>query len=318
MAHKEKIAGPRVGLALGSGSARGWAHIGVIRVLEEAGIEPVVIAGTSIGSLVGAAYAAGQLDALEAWARSITWVDIVRLMDVRAARGGFISGARLFEGIAAVLRDAPIESLDKPYAAVATDFTTGREITLREGSLFAAARASMALPGLFPPVKAGDTWLVDGGLVNPVPVSTCRALGAEIVIAVNLNGDITTRNLPPPAAAPRPAPLPAPPASTPKTFSARLQELRDTTSYLAAQIRGRAGDGPSFASVLTGAINIMQDRITRSRLAGDPPDVVLTPRLAHIRLLDFDHAAEVIDEGRAAAAMMLPWIKRIVAAARAQ
>jgi len=327
-------AGPRVGIALGSGSARGWAHIGVLRALTDAGIEPEVVAGTSIGALVGAAYVTGRLEALETWVRTIRRLDIVRLMDLTAGRGGFIAGARVFEQLRDGEPDRSIERLDKTFAAVATDLETGREIWLRDGSLLEAIRASVSVPGLFTPHRYRGRWLVDGGLVNPVPVSLCRALGAEVVIAVDLSGDVRDRGR---AARGRRAPQPeasgdgsggadetveraAGPdvgAEAASGLPARVRAvLEGRASFLAlfGQEAERAGRDrpPGFFEVLATSVNIMQDRITRSRLAGDPPDAVVTPRLGYIRLLDFDHAAEAIAVGRAATEEVLPAIGRVL------
>jgi NTE family protein len=310
----ERMATPRIGIALGSGSARGWAHIGVLRALRDAGIEPEVVSGTSIGAVVGAAYVSGQLARLEEWARSIGFFDIVGLMDVTRGRGGFIAGTRLLKAFRSIQTDVRIEDLPKPFAAVATDFITGREMWLQHGSLVDAVRASMSLPGLLPPFKIGEQWLLDGGLVNPVPVSACRALGADVVLAVNLNGDLTTRNVPAAALGRAAARRQAKPRSR---RSARLAEqFRGTTSLLVSHLRGAKPPSPGFFEVLSGAIYIMQDRITRSRLAGDPPDVVFTPRLAHVRLLDFDRADEVIAEGHASVTAVLPALQRVLSLAQ--
>ena len=184
---------PRIGLALGSGSARGWAHIGVIQGLAAHGIHPHVVCGTSIGAWVGAAYVTGKLDALEDWARKINWRRMARFADFKFANGGLLEGERLMRFLRELQDDVPIESLDIPFAAVAADLVTGHEIWLREGSVIDAVRASMALPGIFGPVVQGEMKLADGGLVNPVPVSPCRALGADIVIAVNVNGELVSR-----------------------------------------------------------------------------------------------------------------------------
>jgi NTE family protein len=306
---------PCIGIALGSGSARGWAHIGVLRALSEAGIEPDIVCGTSIGALVGGAYVSGRLDALDDWARSVALFDIVGLMDVTLTRGGVITGGRLFKGLRSLQPDQRIEDLPKPFAAVATDFATGREQWLQKGSLLDAVRASASLPGIFPPVKMGGQWLVDGGLVNPVPVSVCRALGAEVVIAVNLNGDLTSRNVSPRRERRR---RPAPRRREPDLFnklSARLrEEFRGTASFLSSQLLPPRQRGPGFFEVLAGTIYIMQDRITRSRMAGDPPDIMVAPQLGHIRLLDFHRAEEAIDEGYACVAPVLGMIQRAAAA----
>src|SRR6266853_670483 len=169
---------PRIGLALGSGSARGWAHIGVIDSLIEAGIEPDVVCGTSIGALVGAAYVAGQLGPLRKFAETATWRQIIRLTDVRPSGGGLINGRQVVSFLHQLGIDQPIESYARPYAAVATDLATGREIWLQSGPIHEAVRASIALPGILSPARIDGKWLVDGGLSNPIPVSVCRALGA--------------------------------------------------------------------------------------------------------------------------------------------
>src|SRR5215470_13204851 len=194
--HSVRPASPRIGLALGSGSARGWAHIGVIEALTEAGIEPDIVCGCSVGALVGAAYVAGQLPALKDFAQSLTWREIASLLDVRLSGGGLVAGNEIVALLRTMKISAPIGSYPKAFAAVATDLETGREIWLREGSIEEAVRASISLPGILSPTRHSDRWLVDGGLVNPVPVSVCRALGAEVVIAVNLNGDIVGRHGP--------------------------------------------------------------------------------------------------------------------------
>ena len=187
------MAGPRIGLALGSGSARGWSHIGIIESLADAGIEADIVCGTSMGSLVGAAYVAGRLTELRQWAETATWREIVRLMDVRLSGGGLINGKQVVSFLRELGVEKPIESYTKRYAAVATDLVSGREIWLESGPIHEAVRASIALPGILSPAKVGGKWLVDGGLSNPVPVSVCRALGAEVIIAVNLNGDLLGR-----------------------------------------------------------------------------------------------------------------------------
>ena len=252
----------RVGLALGSGSARGWAHIGVVRALEQAGVRPELVCGTSIGSLVGAAYAAGELDRLEQWARSLRKGEVIKFLDVSLGRG-LVKGERIMSFLRSNFRDRPIEDLALPFAAVATSLENGAEVWLRRGSTLAAVRASIAIPGLLAPVRHDGSLLVDGGLVNPVPVSLARAMGADFVIAVDLNSDIAGR-------------------------------------YLRA--RSRRGDVtlPSPREVLASSINVMQVRITRSRLAGEPPDLLVTPRLAHFGLFDYHRAEEGIEEGKRA------------------
>ena len=187
---------PRIGLALGSGSARGWAHIGVINSLIEAGIEPDIVCGTSIGALVGAAYIAGQLGPLRQWAETATWRKIVRLTDVRLSGGGLINGRQVVSFLQRDGHRPADRKLRAQYAAVATDLATGREIWLQSGPIHEAVRASIALPGILSPARIDGSWLVDGGLSNPIPVSVCRALGADVIIAVNLNGDLLARRFP--------------------------------------------------------------------------------------------------------------------------
>lgn len=309
MAPSNRQRRPRLGLALGSGAARGWAHIGVLRGLEAAGVVPAVVCGTSIGALVGAAYCAGELDALEAWARRLEWRTVLGFFDLYL-RGGLIRARRLFEAFAAEIPDRPIETLPKPFAAVATDLATGQEVWLREGSMLEAVRASVALPGLVAPVRLEGRWLVDGGLVNPVPVSACRALGAEVVMAVDLNTTLLGRRF---KTSP---PAPSPPAAEPseeEVSPVTSRNLRDVLHGLAADLRSRffgdeaedRDDSPTMYDVMANAINIMQVRITRSRMAGDPPELLVTPRLHRFGLLDFDRAAEAIEEGRRAVAQAL-------------
>lgn len=280
---------PRVGLALGGGAARGWAHLGVLRALSEAGVRPDVVCGTSIGALVGAAYAAGELDGFEAWVRGLGVREIVSLLDVSLG-GGMLKGERLVELLRQNFVDRPVDELPVPFAAVATDLRTGAEVWLREGSTVEAVRASIALPALFTPVVRDGALLVDGGLVNPVPVSLARAMGAEAVIAVDLSSDVVGRYLaeaPSPDAGSNPMP----------EWVRRLQES------LGALLPGRSPDEPRLPSVLdvvASSIQIMQVRLARSRMAGDPPDVIVAPRLARLGLLDFHRAEEAIGEGRRA------------------
>lgn len=277
----------RIGIALGSGSARGWAHIGVLRELHALGIEPHIVCGTSTGALVGAAYAMGKLDLLESWVRGMNTRNVVKYFDIRlVVGGGFVEGRWLMDFLRERFGDVLIENLPKPFAAVATDLKSGREVWLRSGSLWDAVRASIALPGFITPVRVGDQWLVDGGLVNPVPVSLCRSMGAERIVAVNLNGDIVGRHFNDRKA-----------AGTQRQSSTEKRLLEKLTIRLKERVKTGT---PGLFDVLAGAINIMQDRITVSRLADHPPDVLITPRLAHIGLLEFDRAAEAIEEGREA------------------
>jgi NTE family protein len=299
--------GPSIGLALGGGAARGWAHIGVLRTLVAAGIVPDVIAGTSIGALVGGAWAAGRLDVLEDWARQITKRRVLSLMDFGIGPG-LIRGDRLADLMIRSLGDTNIEELDTRYAAIATELGSGHEIWLTRGRLIDAIRASYALPGVFSPVKLSGRWLIDGALVNPIPVSPARALGARVVIAVNLNSDAFGRGtvIQAPAADPESetAPEPEPRKGTRLRWLLRTEVLRDPTSP-----RG-------IGSVMMDAFNITQDRIARSRLAGDPPDVMVSPRLGNLGLFDFHRAEEAIRFGAEATERALSEITQTVAALR--
>ena len=264
---------PRIGLALGSGSSRGWAHIGAIRALEERGITPDLVCGSSIGALVGAAYAAGELDRLEKWVTSLAWTTVVRLMDLTWRPGGLIRGQRLFNLFGSMFGDRDIADLAVPYGAVATELASGRELWLRQGKVLEAVRASCALPGLFTPALREGVLLVDGGLVNPVPVSMCRAFGADLVIAVDLSWAKLGH------------------------YRARGQEKASV---------------PSMFNVFLTSLDIVEMRVARSRLAGEPADVLLTPLLPDFATMDYHRAAEAIAEGRAAVARMAPLLEQVL------
>ena len=297
---------PRIGLALGSGSARGWAHIGVIKALAESGIEADIVCGSSVGALVGAALVTGSIDALEDWTRRITWREMVRFLDFRPAGGGLITGKRLMKLFREFFGDRPIESLPLPFAAVATDLGSGREVWLREGPLIEAVRASLALPGLITPVNRGTQRLLDGGLVNPVPVSLCRALGADVIIAVNLNGDMAGRRRARHRARRRISERLQSQSDLLDRLFKEVPGLRHSANEIATQLFGAGPGRPGYFEVVLTAINIMQDQITQSRMAGNPPDVLLVPRLNHIGLLEFNRAEETIAEGRKCVERALP------------
>ncbi|MGH8722965.1 MAG: patatin-like phospholipase RssA, partial [Burkholderiales bacterium] len=275
---------PKIALALGAGGARGWAHIGAIRALNEQGIRPDIVCGTSMGSLVGAAYAAGELERLEQWALSLGWRDVFGLMDF-TLRGGLIRGKKLFELMRARFGLQDIGSLPLPYGAVATELASGREVWLREGQVLDAVRASIAIPGVFAPVLRDGELLVDGALVNPVPVSMCRVLGADIVIAVDLGWAKLGyyREL---ARAQERERDPAKAAWWSRFMPARAEEAVAENP-----------DMPSALGVFFAAFDVMQVRIGRSRLAGEPADVLITPILPDFAMMDFHRAREAIDEG---------------------
>ena len=303
---------PLIGLALGSGAGRGWTHIGVLRGLKRAGIEPDVICGTSIGALVGGAYLSNNMEALESWARSLTKLRILRYLDFRVGGGGFIGGDRLNDLLGKSLGDATFDDLEKPFVTVATDLTTGHEVWFREGPLAQAIRASYALPGIFTPVKVNGQRLVDGALVNPIPVSVCRAMGARLVIAANLGADVIGKHWK--TAEERPATNEEARAILTERHKAEEAAKASQGSLVKSLIGSIFGGGDNdeeshgLFSVMVESLNILQDRVGRSRLAGDPPDVSITPRVGHIGLLEFDRADECIEEGEAAVERALPML----------
>lgn len=281
----------KIGIALGSGAARGWAHFGVLRALHERGIEPGVVAGTSVGALVGAAYASGQLDALEEWVLGIDRLDVLRLMDAGFA-GGVIKGKRVMRAVEEQIGDRPIESLERRFVAVAADLNTGRELRIAEGSMLAAARASCGMPGLFSPVMHDGHWVIDGGIVDPVPVSACRALGAELVIAVNLNSDFVQRRY-------RSLGNEGPSGSSEASRGA-LGQVRAFFDSMFSRGEPTREPPPDFFEVVYSSLHIMQDSITRSRLDREPPFVEIRPHAGDVVFWEFHRARELIEAGRRA------------------
>jgi NTE family protein len=298
----------KIGLALGGGVARGWAHIGVIEALEEAGIKADVVCGCSIGALVGGAYVAGRLPQLKDWALSLNWRQIVAMLDFGLAGGGLINGQAITRKLRQLKIDRPIEDYAVPFAAVAAELASGHEVWIRQGPIEEAVRASISLPGILSPVRVDGRWLVDGALVNPVPVSACRALGADIIIAVNLNSDFFE-------------------TSSSATAAARLRRLQShighpetdrsakgSVSEFVLRLMQPGPAAPGYFDVLITALGIMQDQITRSRLAGEPPQVLLMPRLASLSPMDFHRAAKAIEEGRMSVTHALPALRRVIRA----
>ncbi|MBX3553133.1 MAG: patatin-like phospholipase family protein [Pseudolabrys sp.] len=299
---------PSIGLALGGGAARGFAHIGVMRALRAHGIEPDVIVGTSIGAVVGGCYAAGQFDNFEEWARGLNFRGMLGYFDLSLSRAGLISGTQLARRLEAALGTTHIEDLKIRFAAIATEISTGHEIWLTHGRLVDALRASYALPGIFTPVRIGGRWLVDGALVNPVPVSAARSLGARLVIAVNLNSEMFARG------------------ATVSThgsddFDEQAHALETESGGLRSLFGGKRalrrqflGGSPSIPTVMVEAFNVMQDRITRARLAGEPPDVTIAPRIAPVGWFDFHRAEDAIRIGEEATERAIEDIRTAIAA----
>ena len=288
----------RVAVVLGAGVARGWAHIGVLRQLDAIGLRPQVIVGSSIGAVIGGCYAAGKLDGMEEFARSLTRRRVLGLLDFSFSGGGLIGGERLRQRLEEAMSDCRIEDLPMQFAAVATEIRTGHEVWLTHGRLVDAVRASYALPGVFEPVKIDGRWLFDGAIVNPIPISVGRALGADAVIAVCITGDGPGRSGAGPAtelsvqAAPEPAPAPSSYFSHFRSGAASMFRRQWSSE--------RGSDAPGLATVMINAFNITEDRIMRARLAGDPPDAMINVKVGPIGIFEFHRAAELIELGREA------------------
>ena len=297
----------RFGLALGGGAARGWAHIGALKALVEADLAPDLIAGTSIGALVGGCFAAGKLAELEAFALSLTKRRVLGLLDVSLAGSGLISGDRLKKLLDDHLTATTFEKLPMRFTAIATEYGTGHEVWLTKGDLIEAMRASYALPGVFTPVQVGERWLMDGALVNPIPITAARAMGADIVACVALNMDVKSRGVTIQAYVPH---------ETAVNAAAALVHggpIRGALSLWRGLI-GQQHGAPGLAAVMIDAFNITQDRISRSRLAGDPPDVMVSPRLSQIGLFEFHRAKEAIQLGYEAMQRVTADLKTLVSA----
>lgn len=297
----------KIGFALGGGAARGWAHIGIIRALAEMGITPDIIAGTSIGSLVGAAYAVGSLDELESWVMKLRRRDVAALLDINLFAGGLIEGDKLMDTFKSYFGNKNIEDLKIPFGAIATDLSNGNEVWFQNGELWSAIRASIAVPGLFSPWFYRDRWLADGGLVNPVPISLCRALGADKVIAVNLNSNLIAKHF-------DTFKFTKKENAASKAFPPTSQsDISDWFNSLKDRIMGEEWiSHPGIIDVLSSSIYIMQERITRSRMAGDPPDTYLNPHLESIGMMEFDRAKEAIEEGYQVTYRMREHIERSI------
>jgi NTE family protein len=334
----------KIGLALGSGAARGWAHIGVIQALKEMGIEIDIVSGCSIGSYVGATYASDKLPALAEWVESLTEWQVFALMGVGFHKGGLVSGQRVFKALQDNFSFETFEELHKPFAAVATDLYSGREVNFISGSVIEAVKASCAIPGLFPPLLFNNRWLVDGGVVNPVPVNMCRMLGADIVIAVNLSADFRPQSL-----VNNPIDHGNNQKKTSDFFKRSQEQIQqwfkkseDVDSETAEKevtaneaflneeclnilkptnVEQKKTEGivneehillppaPSIINAMTGSLDILSARVTRSRLAGDPPDILIEPQLRDFGMMEFYRATELIKHGRASVYRIADQIK---------
>lgn len=319
---------PVFGLALGSGASRGWAHIGIIETLEEIGIQPSIICGCSIGSVVGAAYAAGNIHKLDEQISKLDKRKLRSFFELNFSLNGFVNQDRMHAFLHEFVCDESLQmkDLDKVFATVATELRNGREIWFTEGKVLDSVWASMALPGLFKPYYSDKKWLVDGALVNPVPVSLCRALGADVVIAVNLNSDIVGKHFSKPekvrGADKKSEQEKRDEEKMNQEKTTILDNLGESLSGMADNFRNvsipffnndsEEAKPPNLIDAIAGSINIFEDRITRSRMAGDPPDILINPRLAHIAPIEFYRAKEAIEEGRASVDRLSSEIKFVL------
>jgi len=292
----------KIGLALGAGAARGWAHIGIIRALEDIGVKIDVVAGCSIGAYVGAAYASGKLNELEEWAYSLSEWQVFSLLGIGFRRGGLASGQKVFEKHKAEFCAPSFDEMSLPFTAVATDLYSGKEVIFNKGDVNDAIQASCAIPALFPPIEHEGRWLIDGAVVNPVPVNQCRQLGADFVIAVNLSADFRPQLI--------------------EKFEHEHEESQKKTDDFLNKASGgfvkqwfspdpkpNKKQAPGIMSVMSGALEILQARVTRSRLAGDPPDLLIEPQLRDVGLLEFQRAEELSIKGKEAVQRIAEQIK---------
>ncbi len=259
----------RLALALGGGAGLGWAHIGVLRALLARGVVIDAVAGTSIGAVAAVCLAADRLDTLEELARSANLRKVVRFLDVNLRRGSLLGGRAVARELRKHFGELQLEALAIPCAVLAADLVSGTEVVLTTGSIVEAVRASIAIPGIFPPVRHGDMMLVDGGVLNPVPVRAVRALSTAPVIAINLQGDYVRR--------------------------AAIGMPQDKRVLTPMRV-GRAG------------ISLLLAQLARQSLALDPPDLELALAVGHIHVRNFTKAHELIEIGADAVELNWPVI----------
>jgi NTE family protein len=283
----------KIGLALGAGAARGWAHIGIIRALQKAGVQIDIIAGCSIGAYVGAAFASGKLDELEAWANTLTEWQVFKLLGVGFRRGGLASGQKVFDKLKSDFCAPTFEAMNIPFACVATDLNSGKEVVFSKGEIGDSIQASCAIPALFSPVDHNGRWLVDGAVANPVPVNQCRHMGADFVIAVNLSADFRPRLI---------EKCEFEHEENQRKTDAMLDRANDSfiKKWLSADPKSNKRPSPGIVGVMSSSLEILQARVTRSRLAGEPPDILIEPQLHDVGMLEFYRASEVAEKGNQA------------------
>jgi NTE family protein len=319
MAHSQR----KIGLVLGSGGARGWAHFGVLRALDEAGIQPGIITGASAGAMVGAFYAAGRIRDLHDLASGLKWKDVVYyLSDISRTRSGLVDGRRIRDVFRGVLGHLTIEELGIPFAAVATDVRSGQAVMLRTGDLVDAVRASISLPGIFSPVERDGRMLVDGGLVEPVPIGAARDMGADVIIAVNVLGtvvkSVTTSKRATSAHA-----VPAARPALPDTWKAGrnqslVEKLREATGRIdvGATLRQlpwlKRGKHMHLLDVISNSIRIMEIQIAEASLQRDKPDILIRPKIGDVGILEFQSTQVSERAGYEAAKALLPKIREVI------
>lgn len=297
-----------VGLVLGCGASRGWAHIGVIEALEDAKIPIDFIAGCSVGGYIGALYASQSLGNLKEFLLRMDGQKIFSYFDVVFPRSGLLNGSKRVRELFSMHTDAEtFEDLDIPVVMVATDLDRGKKVVLKSGSIIEALRATMSYPGLFAPVRLKDRWLVDGGLIDPVPVGVARAMGAEVIIAVDLNSRIVSRSQKPPGPAgsnsqkkvvnKRDEPEPHHRNELMRKMAEFYEGVENSLRYKTSELLHRDVAPPDIIETVTTSIGIMQERITRINLAVDQPDILLQPRLGEQKMMNFDQVEHSIKEG---------------------
>ncbi|HAA02538.1 MAG TPA: serine protease [Syntrophobacteraceae bacterium] len=278
-----------VSLVLGSGGARGLAHIGVIHWLEENDFKIGSIVGCSIGALIGGIYAAGKLDIFEQWVRAITKVDMVTLLDISWEKSGLLKGDKIINALIDLVGARLIEELPIPYTAVATDVKGQREIWIKSGSLFDAIRSTISIPLLFTPYKHKGIDLIDGGVLNPVPIAPTFGDETDLTIAVNLNGSADHAVHPE-----RPTGLDSAPAS----YSSALHEkINRFINHLRPSTLISGGRDWGMYDIAMQAFEAMQSTIARQKLAAYPPDILIEIARNACRTLEFDRASEMIELG---------------------
>ena len=277
-----------VSLVLGSGGARGYSHIGVIEELERRGYEIVCVAGSSMGALVGGVYAAGRLQEYRQWVTGLSWVSVFKLMDLTLRGEGTIRGERLLKRLREILGNPLIEELAIPYTAVATDLTHQKEVWFQNGSLLDAIRASIAVPGFFTPVIEEERMLVDGGVLNPIPIIPTVAAHADLIIAVDLNSDVKM-----------------PQVSLPDTQYLNRSGFSDEWHLDGSPQEESEADevslpnkGAGRIDVLLNAVEVMQESLGKYKVAGYPPDLLIQIPKDACSFYDFHRASEMIELGR--------------------